>query len=71
MSYCTKFYYLKDGDLCYNIALEHNMDLSDFYKWNPAVKNDCSRLTPRLYVCVGVDHDGTSAKSTETQPSEL
>ncbi|KAH7179170.1 uncharacterized protein B0J16DRAFT_387001 [Fusarium flagelliforme] len=72
VSDCTKFYYVKGGDHCDNIASEHKVYLSDFYKWNPAVKDDCSKLYSGFYVCVGVGHNGTSAKpSTETQPSEL
>lgn len=72
VSDCTKFYYVKGGDSCDNIVSEHKADVSDVHNWNPAVKDDCSRLHPRFYVYVGVGHDGTSAKpSTETQPSEL
>ena len=72
MSDCTRFYYVEDGDRCDNIASEHKADVSDFHNWNPAVKDDCSRLQPGFYVCVGVGHDGTSVKpATETQPSEL
>ena len=48
VSDCDKFYYVEPDDGCYNIAL------SDFYAWNPAVKDDCSGLEAEYYVCVGI-----------------
>jgi hypothetical protein len=37
-----------------------NFGNSDFYKWNPAVKNDCSGLWPDYYYCVGVSGPATT-----------
>lgn len=51
---CKKFYLVKSGDGCYDIAASYGIDLSNFYAWNPAVKTDCSGLWPDYYVCVGI-----------------
>ncbi|ATY65640.1 Peptidoglycan-binding Lysin subgroup [Cordyceps militaris] len=51
---CKKFYQVKSGDGCYNLAQSNNIALNDFYSWNPAVKSDCSGLFPNYYVCVGI-----------------
>jgi len=68
---CIEFYLVKGGDGCYNIASGHKTDLSDFYKWNPAVKDDCSGLYPKNYVCVGIGRGATSTKQpAKTQSTE-
>ncbi|ETS06285.1 LysM domain-containing protein [Trichoderma reesei RUT C-30] len=64
VSNCNKFYYVIEGDGCYDIAAANGIALNDFYTWNPAVKNDCSGLFPDYYVCVGVT--GTKPTSTTT-----
>jgi hypothetical protein len=51
---CNSFYYVKSGDGCYDIADQHRISLNDFYSYNPAVGDDCSKLWPDYYVCVGV-----------------
>lgn len=51
---CNSFYKVVKGDGCADIAKEHKIELSDFYKWNPAIGNDCSMLLYDFYVCVGV-----------------
>ncbi|KJZ69800.1 hypothetical protein HIM_10818 [Hirsutella minnesotensis 3608] len=51
---CKKFYKVKSGDGCYNIAQSNSIALNDFYLWNPAVKSDCSKLFPDYNVCVGI-----------------
>jgi LysM repeat protein len=51
---CKSFYKVKKGDGCWAIANANNIKLDDFYKWNPAVKNDCSALQPDYNVCIGV-----------------
>ncbi|RYP36756.1 hypothetical protein DL768_010914 [Monosporascus sp. mg162] len=51
---CTSFYYVVAGDGCWAIANDHGIALDDFYKWNPAVGDDCSGLWPSVYVCVAV-----------------
>ncbi|KAH7186909.1 hypothetical protein BKA60DRAFT_613604 [Fusarium oxysporum] len=51
---CKSFYKVKKGDGCWAIANANNIKLDDFYKWNTAVKNDCSALQPDYNVCIGV-----------------
>ncbi|KAM0471052.1 hypothetical protein ACHAPX_009622 [Trichoderma viride] len=49
---CSGFYKVKKGDECSSIAAHAKIDVEDFYKWNPAVKVDCSGLQAEVYVCV-------------------
>lgn len=51
---CNKFYKVKSGDGCYDIAAGNDISLDVFYSFNPTVGNDCSKLFPDYYVCVGV-----------------
>ncbi|KAH7382372.1 hypothetical protein DE146DRAFT_740009 [Phaeosphaeria sp. MPI-PUGE-AT-0046c] len=51
---CNKFYTVIPNDGCWAIANSNSIELDDFYKWNPAVKNDCSKLQPKFNVCVGI-----------------
>ncbi|KAJ4152983.1 hypothetical protein LMH87_009498 [Akanthomyces muscarius] len=51
---CNKFYKVVPGDGCYNLAHDQGISLDDFYKWNPAVKNDCTGLQAGYYVCIHV-----------------
>lgn len=49
---CDQFYLVKSGDGCFDIAANAGISLSNFYSWNPAVGNDCSKLQPNFYVCI-------------------
>jgi LysM repeat protein len=49
---CTKFHKVEKEDTCYDIANDSKITLDTFYKWNPAVKTDCSALVLGTYVCV-------------------
>lgn len=51
---CNKFYKVKSGDGCYDIAAGNDISLDAFYSFNPTVGNDCSKLFLDYYVCVGV-----------------
>ncbi|GAB0145625.1 hypothetical protein EsHS_00006051 [Epichloe bromicola] len=51
---CNKFYKVKSGDGCYDIAAANEISLDVFYSFNPTVGNDCSKLFLDYYVCVGV-----------------
>ncbi|KAF4919633.1 LysM domain-containing protein [Colletotrichum viniferum] len=64
---CNKFYFVKTGDGCANIASSNSIALSDFYAWNPAVGDTCAGLWANVYVCVGVI--GSSAPTTTTAPA--
>jgi Tfp pilus assembly protein FimV len=52
---CKKFYKVVSGDGCWAIADTNKISLDDFYKWNPALKTDCSGLWAEYYVCVGTE----------------
>ncbi|KAK0383858.1 hypothetical protein NLU13_7950 [Sarocladium strictum] len=60
----SRFYKVKSGDGCYNIAQSNNIALNDLYSWNPALNDDCSRLFPNYYICVGK----TSSTPTSVAP---
>ncbi|KAB8201326.1 hypothetical protein BDV34DRAFT_216374 [Aspergillus parasiticus] len=51
---CNAFYYVQPDDGL------------NFYKWNPAIGDDCKGLQPDYYVCVGVDSDVSSVTATPT-----
>ena len=53
VSGCERFYLVQSNDNCYDIALEANIALTDFYTWNPAVGTNCSDLKSGEYVCLG------------------
>ncbi|UKZ80304.1 hypothetical protein TrVFT333_008061 [Trichoderma virens FT-333] len=69
VSNCNKFYDVQSGDGCSAIASSQHIDLSSFYKWNPAVKTDCLGLQGSVYVCVGVAT--TSATTTTSKPTGI
>ncbi|GAB1317701.1 hypothetical protein MFIFM68171_07911 [Madurella fahalii] len=52
---CNKFHKVVSGDNCQTVAAQHNITLSDFYAWNPAVGTQCTMLQLNVWVCVGYD----------------
>ncbi|KAF0635919.1 hypothetical protein FPSE5266_06004 [Fusarium pseudograminearum] len=50
---CNDYHKVIKGDTCYDIAQGAKIELETFYKWNPAVKSDCSDLELDTYVYVG------------------
>ncbi|OAA37699.1 Peptidoglycan-binding lysin domain protein [Cordyceps fumosorosea ARSEF 2679] len=70
VSGCNKFYKVAPGDGCYDIAHAVAIDPDDFYSWNPAVRNDCTGLQAKVYVCVGAD-TATLTMPTTTMMSGL
>ncbi|KAE8341837.1 hypothetical protein BDV24DRAFT_163060 [Aspergillus arachidicola] len=63
---CNAFYYVQPDDGCWQIAGTYSIDQADFYKWNPAIGDDCKGLQPDYYVCVDVDSDVSSVTATPT-----
>ncbi|KAK1625448.1 hypothetical protein BDP81DRAFT_474374 [Colletotrichum phormii] len=61
---CNKFYFVKSGDGCANIASSNGIALTDFYSWNPSVGSTCAGLWADVYVCVSIVGGGT----VTTQP---
>ncbi|KAH6953500.1 hypothetical protein DER45DRAFT_587025 [Fusarium avenaceum] len=52
---CTAFYKAKKGDTCAKvIAAYGTFKFNDFFKWNPAVGEDCSGIWADTWYCVGV-----------------
>ncbi|KAG8408033.1 hypothetical protein J3459_018269 [Metarhizium acridum] len=48
---CNKFYYVKSGDSCINIASKNGISESDLIKWNSGAGNQCSSLWANTYAC--------------------
>ncbi|KAH7148159.1 hypothetical protein DER46DRAFT_564771 [Fusarium sp. MPI-SDFR-AT-0072] len=69
VSNCNSFYKVQAGDGCWAISSAKKINLGDFYKWNPAVKTDCSALQPDYWVCIGVKASQTSISSRTTKTS--
>lgn len=66
---CNEFYRVESGDGCYDIANDHSIPLDDFYDYNLAVGNDCSKLYPDTYVCISVTQSCTVSVSFKTTHS--
>lgn len=71
---CNKFYAVVKDDTCYDIAAKYSISLDQLYLWNPFVGNDCKRLWPDTYICVGViglseTPSLTASPSTTTTPT--
>ncbi|KAF3927732.1 hypothetical protein ABW21_db0206690 [Orbilia brochopaga] len=68
VSNCVGWRYVAATDTCPNIVSRYqnapvSLTLANLLKWNPALGNDCSGLTPKYYVCV---QTGTATSSTTT-----
>jgi hypothetical protein len=50
---CNKWYYVVANDGCQAISSKFSISLANFYRWNTAIKSDCSNLQAKVYVCVG------------------
>jgi hypothetical protein len=63
------FYKVSSGDSCGSIVSKYGtFSLTDFYKWNPAVGNQCAGLWLDYYVCVGVTGTPTTKPTTTAAP---
>lgn len=51
---CKNWHLVVSGDGCPSIAQKYSIDVSDFKKWNPRVKEDCTLLETGFNVCVAV-----------------
>ncbi|RAH78658.1 hypothetical protein BO86DRAFT_402605 [Aspergillus japonicus CBS 114.51] len=61
---CGKFDLVQPGDSCEGIAAKHDIQLSTFYTWNPAVNSSCADLDVGYYVC-----DQTLGYTAPTTPT--
>jgi hypothetical protein len=50
---CGRFYKVRTGDTCFNIAQAADISLDTFYSWNPAI-NKCAGLQANVFVCIGL-----------------
>jgi len=66
---CNKFYYVKSGDLCGDIASKNGISLADLYAWNPAVGDNCKSMWANAYLCVGTVNGPPPTKTTSKPPS--
>ncbi|EGY17220.1 LysM domain-containing protein [Verticillium dahliae VdLs.17] len=66
---CNKFHYISEGDRCQDILSYQKITLADFFKWNPAVKSDCSGLWSKTNACVGVVGQAPAVTTTTTKPA--
>ena len=67
---CNKFHHVRPTTTCQGILDYNKISLADFFKWNPAVKSDCSGLLKDTHACVGVI-GGSSPPPTTTQPGNV
>lgn len=51
---CKTFHFVAPGSSCQAILDSRKITLANFFKWNPAVKADCSGLWAQTYACVAV-----------------
>lgn len=64
-SNCNKFYLVKTGEGCADIASKNGISLADFYKWNTGVGSNCETLWANTNYCVGII-GGTTTTTTKT-----
>lgn len=63
---CNKFYFVKKGDNCADIASKSGISAADFMLWNPKVGSQCAGLWADTYACVGVIGGTTTTAATTT-----
>ncbi|EMD68574.1 carbohydrate-binding module family 50 protein [Bipolaris sorokiniana ND90Pr] len=52
---CNKWHVVGSGDSCWTISQLYGIGLDTFYKWNPAIQNDCAtNFWPDYAYCVGI-----------------
>ncbi|KAK1766653.1 hypothetical protein QBC33DRAFT_570776 [Phialemonium atrogriseum] len=59
------------GDTCANIVSHYGtFTIDEFYKWNPAVRKDCSSLFLGYYVCIGIPGTPTTSAPSDPTPTQ-
>lgn len=62
-----KFHLAVSGDTCSGIVTKYStFSLSEFYKWNPAVGDQCTGLWLGYYYCIAVKGTPTTPTSTKS-----
>ncbi|KAK2850657.1 hypothetical protein FQN49_005450 [Arthroderma sp. PD_2] len=50
---CNKFHFVDTGNTCPVVQAKYKATLANLFKWNPAIKADCTGLWAKTYLCVG------------------
>jgi len=69
---CDKWYFVESGTTCRDILNEFGLTIAQFYGWNEGVKNDCTGMWSKVYVCVagpGGSPTDPDPPTTTTDPS--
>jgi hypothetical protein len=51
---CRKFHFIGEGVTCQQVLNANGITLANFFRWNPAIRADCTNLWKSTYACVGV-----------------
>ncbi|KAH7128638.1 LysM domain-containing protein [Dendryphion nanum] len=51
---CNKFHFVEKNQLCPAIQQKYGVTLANLFKWNPAIKADCTGMWAETYLCVGI-----------------
>ncbi|KAH7096027.1 LysM domain-containing protein [Paraphoma chrysanthemicola] len=51
---CNKFHFVESGQNCPAIQTKYGVSLANLFRWNPAIKADCTGMWAQTYLCVGV-----------------
>lgn len=54
VSNCKTFHFVQDNETCAPIQTKYKVTLANLFKWNPAIKADCTGMWSKTYLCVGV-----------------
>ncbi|KAH6693877.1 LysM domain-containing protein [Plectosphaerella plurivora] len=65
---CNLFHFIGGNTQCQQVLDYQKISLADFFKWNPAVKADCSGLQKDTHACVRVIGGTTPPTATTTTP---
>lgn len=61
---CDKFYFVKTGDTCQDIATQYRITLEQFLAWNPKAGKTCTGLWADAYACVSIiGHEPTGIQT--------
>lgn len=67
---CRKWHTAHSGDSCSSVADTYFITLEQFYRWNPAVSDDCSQGFWGGYAyCVGTTDTVSQTRSSDAPPS--
>ncbi|KAJ7154882.1 hypothetical protein C8R43DRAFT_1235156 [Mycena crocata] len=50
---CTSYHTVVSGDSCQSMEIAASISASDFFRWNPEVKTDCTNIFAEDAYCVG------------------